>query len=117
MCIDLAREVITELVNRTTQAVSVERIQEIVARELAVTTDMIRAKTRKREVVHARQVAMFLATEFTQLTLKAIGLQFGGRDHATVIHARETVNESIKSDPNEAKLLEALRRKLEMASL
>jgi chromosomal replication initiator protein len=48
-------------------------------------------KTRKQEVVIARQVAMYLAKELTNCSLKTIGLNFGGRDHSTVIHAYQTV--------------------------
>jgi chromosomal replication initiator protein len=117
MDIDLAREVLRNLVTRTERILSVERILDIVAEEYAIPSDLLRSKTRKKEVAEARQIAMFLTTEFTRLTLKAIGLHFGGRDHATVIHARETINERNKSDNSFAEKIEQLRRKIELASL
>ncbi len=115
--VSLAREVINNLVSKADRIISVERIQALVAEEYGIPSDLIRSKTRKKEIAEARQVAMFLCTEFTRLTLKAIGLHFGGRDHATVIHARETVNERIKIEKVFADSVERLHRKLELASI
>ncbi len=115
--IDLARDVLKNLSNRPLQAVSVERIQDMVAKEFGIPSDLLRSKTRKKDVVQARQIAMFLSTEFTRLTLKAIGLHFGGRDHATVIHARETINEGVKSSRDMAEAVESLRHRIELTAL
>jgi chromosomal replication initiator protein len=115
--IDLAREVLKTVVAKAEHSVSVERIQDLVAEAFGFPTDLLRAKTRKKEIAEARQVAMYLCTEYTRLTLKAIGLYFGGRDHATVIHARETINERIKVEDGLVSLIEEIRRKLELASL
>ena len=60
--------------------------------------ELMKAKTRKREVVEARQIAMFLAKKHTDLSLKAIGFHFGKRDHSTVIHAITTVNDMMDTD-------------------
>lgn len=56
-------------------------------------------KTRKREVVVARQTTMYLICKYTRLSLVTIGEMFGGRDHTTVIHARSTVCDLLESDP------------------
>jgi chromosomal replication initiator protein len=111
--VDLAREIVKELEGRIIQTISVEQIQDLVAREFGVPVDMLRSRTRKREVARARQMAMYLATEYTDTTLKGIGLQFGGRDHSTVIHARETVCQDIKNNHSESDLVMGLRRKIE----
>lgn len=115
--VGLAREVIKSLISKADKVISVERIQALVAEEYGFPSDLIRSKTRKKEIAEARQVAMYLCTEFTRLTLKAIGLHFGGRDHATVIHARETVNERIKIEKGFAELVDQLHRRLELASI
>jgi len=115
--VDLAREVIRNLISKAEKTISVERIQAIVASEYDIPSDLLRSKTRKKEIAEARQVAMFLSTECTRLTLKAIGLHFGGRDHATVIHARETVSERIKANKPFNEMVERLRRQLEMATI
>ncbi|MEX0884396.1 MAG: helix-turn-helix domain-containing protein, partial [Cyclobacteriaceae bacterium] len=55
-------------------------------------------KTRKKEIVIARQVAMYFSKEFTNHSLKSIGYHFGGRDHSTVIHAVQSVNDLMETD-------------------
>jgi len=60
--------------------------------------DQLRAKTRKKEVVQARQIAMYLAKQMTTHSLITIGLHFGGRDHSTVIHALEIVEKRLAED-------------------
>ncbi len=92
--------------------VSIEQIQRQVAEFLDIPFDLLRAKTRKQEVVHARQLSMYLSKELTNSSLKTIGLHFGGRDHSTVIHACQTVDDRVKSDPTFRQQLEQLRRKL-----
>ena len=115
--IELARETIRNLISKTERTLTVERIQAIVAEEFKFPSDLMRAKTRKKEIAEARHVAMYLCTEHTRLTLKAIGLYFGGRDHATIIHARESVNERMKADTSFNEFVEGLRRKLELSAL
>ena len=59
---------------------------------------MVKSKTRKREIVQARQISMFFAKDLTKSSLKTIGMFFGGRDHSTVIHACQTVNDLMETD-------------------
>jgi chromosomal replication initiator protein len=73
---------------------------------------MMRARTRKKEVALARQIAMFLAKKLTKHSLKTIGLHFGGRDHTTVIHAVETIESLIKTEVKARDEIEGLERKL-----
>ena len=72
-------------------------------------------KTRKQEIVNARQIAMYLTKELTNSSLKTIGLHFGGRDHSTVIHAYQTVEDSMATDPKQKNLVQQLRSKLELS--
>jgi chromosomal replication initiator protein len=58
----------------------------------------LKSKSRLRSNVIPRQVAMYLAKELTNLSLKSIGYHFGGRDHSTVIHAIQTVNDLMDTD-------------------
>jgi chromosomal replication initiation ATPase DnaA len=60
-----------------------------------IDADLLPMRTRKREVVECRQAAMWLACKWTTLGLKRIGERFGGRDHSTVIHSREVMEELI----------------------
>ncbi|MBI5471827.1 MAG: chromosomal replication initiator protein DnaA, partial [Ignavibacteriae bacterium] len=76
--------------------------------------DLLRAKTRKQEIVNARQIAMYLAKELTNSSLKTIGLHFGGRDHSTVIHAYQCVEDQMKLDSKFRGNVEQIKRRLEM---
>ncbi len=116
MNIDLAREVLRTVVSDVRSPLSVEEIQKQVADYFDIPVDMLRAKTRKQEIVNARQIAMYIAKELTNSSLKTIGLHFGGRDHSTVIHAYQTVEDQMKTDTKYRTAIEHIRKKIEIAS-
>lgn len=80
------------------EAVSIDTIQSIVCSYLNVPIEMLQSDTRKREVVLARQVAMFFSKSRTKASLATIGSHIGDKDHATVLHACKTVNNLIETD-------------------
>lgn len=98
--LQLAKEVLKDLIQEPRVNLSIEEIQRIVCDYYDIDEDRVRARTRKREVVRARQVAMHFAKELTSHSLKTIGLHFGGRDHSTVIHANKTVADQVETDPS-----------------
>ncbi|MBZ0269688.1 chromosomal replication initiator protein DnaA, partial [bacterium] len=110
----LAREVLKDLIKESRPHLSVEEIQHITCDFLRIPEDLVRARTRKREVVQARQVAMFFCKRMTKHSLKTIGLHFGGRDHSTVIHAVQSVSDQIDTDPSFRDMIDTLTKKLEM---
>ena len=112
--LDLARDVLRDLIKETRVSLGVEQIQQIVCEYFSIPEDLVRARTRKREVVQARQVAMYFAKQFTKHSLKTIGLHFGGRDHSTVIHAIQSVENQIDTDYKFREVIEEIRRKLEL---
>ena len=114
--LDMAREVLSSVVTEVRSPMTVEQIQRIVSEFYDIPNDLLRAKTRKQEIVVARQVAMYLAKELTNCSLKTIGLNFGGRDHSTVIHAYQTVEEQIKIDPKFRASMDQIRKKIEINS-
>lgn len=75
------------------EKITIELIQKEVCDRFEVHYERLLQKTRKREIVQARQVTMYLAKMFTANSLKAIGEHFGGRDHTTVIHSCQTVKD------------------------
>ena len=79
-----------------------------------VDLDSLKGKVKKREIVIPRQVAMYFCKRYTQLTLALIGENFGGRDHSTVIHALESVEDMMKTDSNFKSSVEELGKKLKM---
>jgi chromosomal replication initiator protein len=75
-----------------------ERIINAVELVYDVSYSLMNTKTRKREIVEARQVAMYYLKSLTIMTLREVGELFGGRDHSTVIHARQTVEDLMTTD-------------------
>lgn len=112
----LAREVLRDLIKETRVNLNIEEIQRITCKYFNISDDLVRAKTRKREVVQARQVAMYFCKEFTQHSLKTIGLHFGGRDHSTVIHAIQSVENQLETTPSFTDTISDIRRKIELQS-
>ena len=97
--LDLAKQTLRNIVMDSDKEVTIDTVQEMVAEYFNVTVADLKAKSRKRELVYPRQVAMFIAKEKTDLSLKSIGYHFGGRDHSTVIHAIQCINDMITEKP------------------
>jgi chromosomal replication initiator protein len=112
--VDLAREVLKVVVGDVRSPLTIETIQRTVCDYFSIPEDLIRAKTRKQEIVNARQVAMYLAKELTNCSLKTIGLHFGGRDHSTVIHAYQSVEDQMRIDTKYQANVQQIRRRLQM---
>ena len=96
--ITLAKEVVKNFVSQVNKEITIDFIQKIVAEHFNISVEQIQGKTRKRAIVEARQLAMFLAKKLTGKSLKAIGDSFGGRDHSTVIYSCRTVNDLMGND-------------------
>ncbi len=112
--LELAREVLRDLIKESRVSLGVEQIQQIVCEYFGIEEDLVRARTRKREVVQARQVAMYFSKQLTKHSLKTIGLKFGGRDHSTVIHGVQSVENQIETDPRFHDIIQEIRHKLEL---
>ncbi len=85
--IELAKQVVRNQISLTSKEFTIQDIKEIVSDHYQVTIDMIESKSRKHEIALARQMSMYLSKKFTRNSLKAIGSEFGGRDHSTVLHS------------------------------
>jgi len=112
--IELTRKVVKEIATDRKVNITIENITKIVCAYLGITEDKLRDKSRKKEIVFARQIAMYLSKELTKSSLKSIGLQFGGRDHSTVIHAHNSIDEAISKDPSVFSLVKTLRTQIEL---
>jgi chromosomal replication initiator protein len=111
--LDLTRDVVRSIIGEVRTHITIEEIQRAVCDYFRVPDDLLRAKTRKQEIVNARQIAMYLAKELTNSSLKTIGLHFGGRDHSTVIHAYQTIEDLMKMDPKQKTLILQIKTSLE----
>ncbi|HWP81817.1 MAG TPA: chromosomal replication initiator protein DnaA [Bacteroidota bacterium] len=114
--INLAKDVLRVVAHELKAPLSIDQIQRVVCEFFDLPEDLLRAKTRKQEIVLARQVAMYLSKELTNSSLKTIGLHFGGRDHSTVIHACQSVDDRLKVDAVFRQNVEQLRRRIELQS-
>ncbi|MDH3267462.1 MAG: chromosomal replication initiator protein DnaA [Ignavibacteria bacterium] len=113
---ELAKKTVKEIAtDRKTGTLTIETITKVVCEHLGVAENKIRDKTRKKEIVLARQIAMYLAKELTLSSLKTIGLHFGGRDHSTVIHACNSIEENKNKDTSLHNIVDDIRNKVELA--
>ncbi len=107
--IDLARSVLKDIVMAESREVNIDTIQEMVSDYFDISVADLKGKSRVKELVYPRQVAMYFAKELTDLSLKAIGNHFGGRDHSTVIHAVNSINESMEKEDSVRDTIQKLR--------
>ncbi len=110
--LDLARNMIDKFVKNTAREVSIDYIQKVVCDYFELPIELLKSKTRKREIVQARQIAMYFSKKMTKSSLANIGLHCGGKDHATVLHACRTVNNLQETDKHFRKYLDDLEKKL-----
>ncbi|HIP33667.1 MAG TPA: chromosomal replication initiator protein DnaA, partial [Bacteroidia bacterium] len=96
--IDLVKQMVDKLVKNTQKEISIDYIQKVVCDYFGMPITLITSKTRKREIVQARQIAMYFAKLLTKSSLSTIGAKIGKKDHATVLHACKTVNNLIETD-------------------
>ena len=112
--INLARDMIDRFVRTTTREVSIDYIQKIVCDYFDLSIDSFKSKTRKRNIVQARQLAMYFSKQLTKSSLANIGAQCGGKDHATVLHACKTVNNLAETDKTFRTYIEEIEKKFNL---
>ena len=115
--LELAKKVLKNIVKEIDSEVGIDYIQKTVSDFFHVSQDELKAKTRKKEIVIARQVAMYFSKDYTNHSLKSIGYHFGGRDHSTVIHALQSVNDMIDTDAKFRYSVDELKKKLKMRTV
>jgi chromosomal replication initiator protein len=109
LTLDLVKEVITKLTTEQ-KPITYEEIVEKVCMQYNLKVELLESKTRKREIVIARQIAMYLARKYTTLSLKTIGERFS-KDHSTAIHSCTTIENYLSIDKKikeEINILEAI---------
>ena len=112
--LDLARQMIDKFVKNTSREISIDYIQKVVSDYFNIPIDMINSKTRKREIVQARQIAMYFSKKFTKSSLATIGIHCGNKDHATVLHACRTVNNLIDTDKQFRVYVDEIEKKIKI---
>lgn len=115
--LEQAKKVLRNFIRTTTKEITIDSIQKMVCEYFDVPYEKLLQKTRKREIVQARQITMFLAKSFTKNSLKTIGEHFGGRDHTTVIHSCQTVKDLMDTDGLFKENVMELTQKVQLASM
>jgi chromosomal replication initiator protein len=115
--LDLAKKVLKNFVKTSSKEITIDAIQKMVCEYFDVSYDKLLQKTRKREIVQARQITMYLAKTFTKNSLKTIGEHFGGRDHTTVIHSCQTVKDLMDTDSLFKESVMELQQKVQLAAM
>ena len=113
--LNLAKSMLKNFIKNSNKEISMEYIQKLVCEYFEVPIEMVKSKTRKREIVQARQISMYLAKLHTKTSLKSIGAFFGGRDHSTVIYACQTVDDLIDTDKKFKGYVADIQKKLKMS--
>ena len=109
--LDLAIESLTEFVSRGMgEKNEIQRIQRIVAEHFQITVEDIRSKKRSANISFPRQIAMYLCRTMTDESFPKIGIEFGGKDHSTVMFSVEKIENEIKINKDLANIIEKLKK-------
>ncbi|MBK8451652.1 MAG: chromosomal replication initiator protein DnaA [Saprospiraceae bacterium] len=111
--VELAKEVVQNYVNQVNQELTVESIVKIVCDQYKLPLERLIGKSRQRQIVIARQTAMYFIKQYTQRSLKQIGEFFGGKDHATVLYSCNMAKYLIDSDPAFRERAENIEKKIQ----
>lgn len=96
--VELAEQITEKIVGEERTDVTIDKVQKVVCDYFNITRDVFLSKTRKRQIVQARQIAMYMSRNLINCSLSTIGAEIGGKDHATVLHACTTVNDLMSTD-------------------
>lgn len=110
--VDTARELVAGLAGAQRRTIQINDILEAVAQQYSVKISEVVGRKRTKSIVLPRQIGMYLARRLTTMSLEEIGAHFGGRDHATVLHADRVVQTVLRDEPDVAEIVNSLSRKL-----
>lgn len=112
--LDMAKSVLKELISDEEKPVTVEMIQKAVCEYFGLRVQDIRSKKRTKDLANARQLAMYLSRKYTKLSLAEIGDFFGGKEHATVIHACKQIESKRVSEEEVNRAIENIKKRLNL---
>ncbi len=112
--LELTKQIVDNFIKNTNKEISIDYIQKVVSEYFGLTIDQMNSKTRKRNIVQARQLSMYFAKSHTKASLTSIGLHCGNKDHATVLHACKTVQNLIDTDKEFRIYVDDLEKKIKL---
>lgn len=111
--LDLAIEALKGTITSNTNFKNdIQKIQRVVAEYYNVTVDDLKSKKRVATIAFPRQIAIYLSRNLTDESFPRIGMEFGGRDHSTVIHSCDKISNEIKNNKQLEKIIEEIKKKL-----
>ena len=110
--IEMTQQIIDRFVRNSVKELSVEYIINVVCDYFKISADQLALKTRKQQVVQARQIAMYLSKKYSNTSLAAIGKQCGNKDHATVHHACKTISDRLETDKQFKTMMAEIEKKI-----
>lgn len=110
--LDLVQKIIGSHVEKSNLPLSLDQIAAAVTQKTGITLEEMRSKSRKRNIVIARQLVMFLARHLTSLSMKQIGAFLNRSDHTAVIYACSQIEEKLKTNQHLQKLIEGIKSTL-----
>ena len=114
------RLTLLELFIHQKECISIESIQKVVADNYQISVSDLKGKKRDKKFTVPRQIALFIAKEITEYTYSELGIEFGGRDHSTVMHSCDKIKELMTTDPtlnSKIKLLKVLIKGTKILSI
>ena len=103
--LELAQEALKHLISNN-KKVTLDDIKEVVSNYYNISTEDLVSKRKTKNIAYPRQVAMYIARKLTDMSLPKLGEEFGGRDHSTVLHAYNKVEEDIENSQDAKKNIE-----------
>ena len=111
--LNIAQEALQEFTKKTVYRInSVSKIIDIVAKYFNLDSSMLKGKMKKKNVTDARAIAMYLSRIMTEESLQRIGLEFGGRDHSTIIYSHEKISNELKTNTRLQEEIKILKEKI-----
>ncbi len=107
--IELAENVINEFISKKEKVISSEYIQETVAKYFSIDKKELAGEKRSNDIAFPRQIAMYLCREVANMSFPQIGVDFGKRDHSTVMHAYKKIAKEIKEKTNTKLIVESVK--------
>ena len=95
---ELAEKITGKIVGEEKNDLTLDKVQKTVCDYFNITKEVLISKSRKRQIVQARQIAMYMSRNLMGCSLSTIGAEMGGKDHATVLHACMTVSDLMETD-------------------
>ena len=108
----LAKEVVNGITKKEPKPITIDDIKELVSGYYKLPVENLESQSRKHEIALARQMAIYLTKQFTQLSLKSIGAGFSNRDHSTILHSCQTIENYLVTDPTVKSAYEHLHKTL-----